>query len=82
MTIALPWPFNHSCSLVADDEDDHFSVMSVKEPVSLSLVHYSTPGKSPPSARVDPKLKIRQRRPVRPWHLWKYGLVAAYKGKF
>lgn len=81
MTIGLPWPLNRWYSPPADDEDQGFDAVlhDVKEPVSTSLIHYATPGKSPPSARVDSKLKAQQRRPVRLWHMWKYGLVAASK---
>lgn len=45
------------------------------------LHHYATPGVTPPSARVDPKLKIRPRRPLRIWDIWKYGLVVVSKGE-
>jgi hypothetical protein len=46
------------------------------------LHHYATPGITPPSARVDPKLKIRPRRPLRIWDIWKYGFVVVSKGEF
>jgi hypothetical protein len=45
------------------------------------LRHYATPGITPPSARVDPKLKIQPRRPLRIWDIWKYGVVAVSKGE-
>lgn len=45
-----------------------------------SLHHYATPGITPPSARVNPKLKIQPRRPLRIWDVWKYGLVVVSKG--
>ena len=45
-----------------------------------ALKYYATPGIPPPSARVDPKLKLQPRRPVRLWHWWKYGLLVATKG--
>ncbi|KAF9469782.1 Alpha/Beta hydrolase protein [Collybia nuda] len=44
-----------------------------------SLHHYATPGITPPSARVDPKLKIQPRRPLRIWDVWKFGLVVVSK---
>ncbi|KAF8346984.1 Alpha/Beta hydrolase protein [Amanita rubescens] len=44
-----------------------------------ALKYYATPGIPPPSARVDPKLKLQPRRPVRLWHWWKYGLLVATK---
>ena len=44
------------------------------------LHYYATPGITPPSARVDPKLKIQPRRPIRIWDIWKYGVVAVSKG--
>ncbi|KAG5340918.1 Monoterpene epsilon-lactone hydrolase [Termitomyces sp. T112] len=44
-----------------------------------SLLHYATPGITPPSARVNPKLKIEPRRPLRIWDIWKLGLVVVSK---
>ncbi|KAG6873859.1 hypothetical protein C0995_010471 [Termitomyces sp. Mi166 len=44
-----------------------------------SLLHYATPGVTPPSARVNPKLKIQPRRPLRIWDIWKFGLVVVSK---
>ncbi|KAG7099690.1 hypothetical protein E1B28_001512 [Marasmius oreades] len=80
MTFVLPWPFStsypsspdHNTSSDAHSEDP-------KRSLNVFLPHYSTPGVSPPSARIESGLKIRQRRPVRIWHLWKYGLFAAMK---
>lgn len=46
-----------------------------------SLHHYATPGITPPSARVNPKLKIQPRRPLRIWDVWKYGLAVVSKGE-
>ncbi|KAF8078986.1 Alpha/Beta hydrolase protein [Lyophyllum atratum] len=43
------------------------------------LFHYATPGVTPPSARVDPKMQIQPRRPLRIWDFWRYGLVVASK---
>ena len=48
----------------------------------LFLHHYATPGITPPSARVNPKLKIQPRRPLRIWDIWKYGVVAVSKGEY
>lgn len=48
----------------------------------LFLHHYATPGITPPSARVNPKLKIQPRRPLRIWDFWKYGVVAVSKGEY
>jgi len=45
-----------------------------------SLLHYET-GSPPPSARVDPKLKLQPRRPLRLWDYWKFGLIVASKGR-
>lgn len=47
-----------------------------------ALLHYSTPGVAPPSARIDPKLKLAARRPPRVWEYWKFAAVAASKGIF
>ena len=44
-----------------------------------SLLHYET-GSPPPSARVDPKLKLQPRRPLRLWDYWKVGIIVAAKG--
>ncbi|KDR85688.1 hypothetical protein GALMADRAFT_379681 [Galerina marginata CBS 339.88] len=43
-----------------------------------SLLHYAT-GSPPPSARVDPKLKLQPRRPLRLWDYWKFGVIVAAK---
>uniref|UniRef100_A0A8H8CR36 Alpha/beta hydrolase fold-3 domain-containing protein n=1 Tax=Psilocybe cubensis TaxID=181762 RepID=A0A8H8CR36_PSICU len=43
-----------------------------------SLLHYET-GSPPPSARVDPKLKLQPRRPLRLWDYWKFGFIVAAK---
>ncbi|KAF8971680.1 Alpha/Beta hydrolase protein [Flammula alnicola] len=43
-----------------------------------SLLHYET-GSPPPSARVDPKLKLQPRRPLRLWDYWKFGVIVAAK---
>lgn len=44
-----------------------------------SLLQYET-GSPPPSARVDPKLKLQPRRPLRVWDYWKFGAIVAAKG--
>ncbi|KAG6889485.1 hypothetical protein C0992_004990 [Termitomyces sp. T32_za158] len=44
-----------------------------------SLLHYATPGVTPPSARVNPKLKMEPRPPLRIWDIWKFGLVVVSK---
>ncbi|KAJ7103270.1 Alpha/Beta hydrolase protein [Mycena belliarum] len=48
-------------------------------PPKPALHHYARPGVAPPSARIDPNVKVQQRAPVRLWHLWKYGLVVVSK---
>lgn len=48
---------------------------------ALSLLHYET-GSPPPSARVDPKLKLQPRRPLRLWDYWKFGAIVAAKGSY
>ncbi|KIK70605.1 hypothetical protein GYMLUDRAFT_32650 [Collybiopsis luxurians FD-317 M1] len=71
------WPFswNKSVSPPLQEQQLH------GDPQSLAsfLLHYTTPGVTPPSARSDPKLKPQARNPIRLWHLWKYGLIAAVK---
>ncbi|KAK7058523.1 hypothetical protein VNI00_002159 [Paramarasmius palmivorus] len=83
MTVTLPWPFKPSSSApekpLAHSDHSHSQSEEHKPPLHTILRHYSTPGVSPPSARIDSKLKIQERRPIRPWHLWKYGVVAAAK---
>lgn len=49
--------------------------------VSALLPHFASPGIPPPSARVDPTLKIgHPGPPIRLWDIWKYGWLAAGKG--
>ncbi|KAF9270689.1 alpha/beta-hydrolase [Marasmius fiardii PR-910] len=76
----IPWPFSTSQSSPETDSD-HLDAHSEdpKRPLTAFLTHYSTPGIPPPSARIDSGLKIQQRQPIRIWHLWKYGLLAAMK---
>jgi hypothetical protein len=70
MQLPLPWPWS--------------SPKPAETPLSdqtkPALHHYDRPGVAPPSARVDPNLKVAQRDPVRLWHLWKYGFVVVSKG--
>ncbi|KAL0068594.1 hypothetical protein AAF712_004309 [Marasmius tenuissimus] len=86
MTVTLPWPFKTcSDSLPSSPEKSETQPDSHSEDPKRSLTvflrHYSTPGVSPPSARIDSSLKIQERRPIRVWHLWKYGVLAAMKSK-
>ena len=46
-----------------------------------SLLHYQS-NTFPPSARVDPKLRLQPRRPLRLWDYWKFGAFVATKGMF
>lgn len=46
-----------------------------------SLLHYQS-NAPPPSARVDPKLRLQPRRPLRLWDYWKFGAFVASKGIF
>ncbi|EEB87177.1 hypothetical protein MPER_15578, partial [Moniliophthora perniciosa FA553] len=79
----LPWPFTKSQAAPEHSPDNLERSRNQSDDPKRSLnaffTHYSTPGISPPSARIDSKLKIQERRPIRPWHLWKYGLLAATK---
>ncbi|KAF9486468.1 alpha/beta-hydrolase [Pholiota conissans] len=43
-----------------------------------SLLHYET-GSPPPSARVDPKLKLQPRRPLHLWDYLKFGVIVVSK---
>ncbi|TFK26642.1 alpha/beta-hydrolase [Coprinopsis marcescibilis] len=51
----------------------------VRRSPTEALFYYSTPGIAPPSARIDPKLKIPSKRPLRFWEYWKFAAVAATK---
>jgi len=81
----LPWPLN--CVSLAKIE--HLDESKQKYPnaggqeqgLTTYLNYYAKPGVAPPSARMDPSLKLQERRPVRLWHMWKYGFVVATKGK-
>ncbi|GLB35806.1 putative steryl acetyl hydrolase [Lyophyllum shimeji] len=50
-----------------------------KGPSVDNLCHYATPGVTPPSARVNPKMKYQPRRPLKIWDYWRYGLVIISK---
>jgi hypothetical protein len=52
---------------------------SVPNSPALSLLYYE-PGLTPPSARVDRKLKLQPRRPLRIWEYWKFAPILAAKG--
>ncbi|KAF9074924.1 Alpha/Beta hydrolase protein [Rhodocollybia butyracea] len=71
------WPFSWPKSVPLPSEETHLH----DNPQSLAsiLLHYTTPGVAPPSARSDPKLKPQARRPVRLLDLWKYGVIAVVK---
>lgn len=43
-----------------------------------SLLHYQS-NAPPPSARVDPKLRLQPRAPLRLWDYWKFGVFVATK---
>ncbi|KAJ7631198.1 Alpha/Beta hydrolase protein [Roridomyces roridus] len=44
------------------------------------LHHYANPGVAPPTARVEPTLRVpAHRAPIPIWHLWKYGIVLVSK---
>ncbi|KAJ6504358.1 Alpha/Beta hydrolase protein [Mycena vulgaris] len=72
MAIGLPWPLSAAKHVEAPPPPP-------EEQTRPSLHHYARPGVAPPSARIEPTLKVAERRPVRLWHLWKYGLVVVSK---
>ncbi|THV01413.1 alpha/beta-hydrolase [Dendrothele bispora CBS 962.96] len=79
----LPWPLN-CISLVKYDNPDqskqkYLNDDDTEQGLTAVLNHYAKPGVSPPSARIDPRLKLQERRPLRLWHMWKYGFVVAAK---
>jgi len=62
-------------------KQSHASTKSTPRSPSQSLLHYE-PGLTPPSARVNPKLKLQPRRPLRIWEYWKIAPILAAKGQF
>jgi hypothetical protein len=82
MAISLPWPFSYSNSdaELDDNKQDPPPLRDMSNSLFHLLHHYEVPGMRPPSARVDPSLKQRERA-FRIWDVWKYGAVAAVKGK-
>lgn len=62
-------------------KQSHASTRSTPRSPSQSLLHYE-PGLTPPSARVNPKLKLKPRRPLRIWEYWKIAPILAAKGQF
>lgn len=69
-------------SLDSSSKSQKSSASSTQD-VSALLQHFASPGIPPPSARVDPTLKIDQPDPpIRLWDIWKYGWLAAGKGAF
>ncbi|KAJ4485734.1 Alpha/Beta hydrolase protein [Lentinula aciculospora] len=75
----LIWPFTWTKSVPPSPPLEVKQLHEDPQSLSSILLHYTTPGVAPPSARSDPKLKPQERRPVRLWHLWKYGFIAAVK---
>ncbi|KAF5368407.1 hypothetical protein D9758_002167 [Tetrapyrgos nigripes] len=75
----LPWPFNCISLVKSQDSDLRDDDADTKQGLTAYLNHYANPGIAPPSARMDPRLKLQQRRPLRLWHVWKYGFVVATK---
>ncbi|KIL60784.1 hypothetical protein M378DRAFT_130353 [Amanita muscaria Koide BX008] len=74
MTVLFPsWIFGYSSS------HNTICPLTQADNSPAPLHHYSTPGITPPSARIDPKLKLQSRRPVRLWEWWKYGVFMATK---
>jgi acetyl esterase/lipase len=77
MTVLFPsWLFGYAGP--RDLSDPPLKVPQNSLPL-VALQYYSTPGITPPSARVDPKLKLQPRRPPRLWEWWKYGVFVAVK---
>ena len=67
-------------SLASSSKSPKSSASSTPD-ISALLPHFASPGIPPPSARVDPTLKIGQPDPpVRLWDIWKYGWLVAGKG--
>ena len=86
MLFSLPWPFrsdspSDQVSNVATDQGQ-LNTSQQNEFVKL-LQHYDTTAANntlPPSARVDPTLAQRERRPMGLFDVWKYGFFLATKG--
>ncbi|EIN13871.1 lipase/ esterase [Punctularia strigosozonata HHB-11173 SS5] len=78
----LSWPFSYSSDADLNNEQlaseqQVAAPRANKSPHDL-LHHYKAPGTRPPSARVDPRLKQRERA-FKIWDVWKYGALAASK---
>lgn len=57
----------------------------IRQPTQLSPVQsllYYQSNAPPPSARVDPKLRLQPRRPLCLWDYCKFGAFVATKGRF
>ncbi|KAJ6520091.1 Alpha/Beta hydrolase protein [Mycena sanguinolenta] len=76
MLLTVPWPLSFYSSQDRPPEPPLVDPPKQRQP---GLHHYAKPGVAPPSARVEPTLRVSERRPVRLWHLWKYGLVVVSK---
>ncbi|KAJ7492363.1 Alpha/Beta hydrolase protein [Mycena latifolia] len=72
MAVRWPWPLSQSSPVAT-------TTPPPLDQTKPELHHYDRPGVAPPSARIDPNLKVPERAPVRLWHLWKYGLVVVSK---
>lgn len=84
ITESLPWPL-YSLFHVEDGplvaEKSSSPRNHLNRSMSGLLRHYETPGVSPPSSRIDPRMKRRESTPIRLWDLWRYGALAASKGE-
>ncbi len=77
----LPSSACMSSWLFFSPKQSQVSTKSTPRSPSQSLLHYE-PGLTPPSARVNPKLKLQPRRPLRIWDYWKIAPILAAKGWF
>ncbi|KAG9314143.1 Alpha/Beta hydrolase protein [Chiua virens] len=52
---------------------------SQRKSITNLLCDFDSPGVSPPSARIDPSLKLRQEDALRLWDAWRYPIFAVNK---
>ena len=76
---ANPWYFVLPRIFAHKSAVDEPTSQLVKRSPTEALLFYSTPGVAPPSARIDPKLKLQPRRAPRVWEYWKFAAAAATK---
>ncbi|KAH8835575.1 Alpha/Beta hydrolase protein [Flagelloscypha sp. PMI_526] len=70
---------SQSVNLMSSSKPENVSQPDSPSLSPINVSHYATPGISPPSARVNPRIVLQESPPVHLWDLWKYGLVVTKK---